>query len=189
MLRWRCHGVALAAGDAGAARQLRPAAGRSVYLQIVKTDFPIPAGKGDSAIARDLEISRSRGKVVDRNGEVLAISTPMKSIWAIPPTPASTASRRRNWRRFSTSTPRAVAPAGQRQGLRLSATSRSRQVAGARAGALKLPGIHQNQEYRRYYPTGEMTAHMVGFTPVSTTRAGRSNRLREEPGRSPAAAA
>jgi cell division protein FtsI (penicillin-binding protein 3) len=56
--------------------------GRSFYLQVVNNDFL--QEKGESRYRRDLEISASRGKVTDRNGEVLAISTPMKSIWAIP---------------------------------------------------------------------------------------------------------
>ena len=56
--------------------------GRSFYLQMVNTDFL--QEKGESRYRRDLEISASRGRVSDRNGDVLAISTPMKSVWAIP---------------------------------------------------------------------------------------------------------
>ena len=56
--------------------------GRSFYLQIINNDFL--QEKGESRYRRDLEISASRGKVTDRNGDVLAISTPMKSVWAIP---------------------------------------------------------------------------------------------------------
>ena len=56
--------------------------GRSFYLQILNNDFL--QEKGDSRYRRDLEISASRGRVVDRHGDVLAISTPMKSVWAVP---------------------------------------------------------------------------------------------------------
>ncbi len=56
--------------------------GRSFYLQIINTDFL--QEKGESRYRRDLEVSASRGRIADRHGDVLAISTPMKSVWAIP---------------------------------------------------------------------------------------------------------
>lgn len=56
--------------------------GRSFYLQVLNEDFL--QEKGESRYLRDLEISASRGRIADRNGDVLAISTPMKSVWAIP---------------------------------------------------------------------------------------------------------
>jgi cell division protein FtsI (penicillin-binding protein 3) len=66
--------------------------GRSFYLQVLNNDFL--QEKGESRYRRDLEISASRGRISDRNGDVLAVSTPMKSVWAIPAdarlTPAQT---------------------------------------------------------------------------------------------------
>ena len=56
--------------------------GRSFYLQVLNEDFL--QEKGESRYRRDLEISASRGRISDRHGDVLAVSTPMKSIWAIP---------------------------------------------------------------------------------------------------------
>ncbi|MGE5769048.1 MAG: penicillin-binding protein 2, partial [Betaproteobacteria bacterium] len=56
--------------------------GRGFYLQIVNTDFL--QEKGESRYRRDIEVSASRGKIIDRNGDMLAVSTPMKSVWAIP---------------------------------------------------------------------------------------------------------
>ena len=56
--------------------------GRAFYLQIVNNDFL--QEKGESRYRRNIEISASRGRIADRHGDVLAISTPMKSIWAIP---------------------------------------------------------------------------------------------------------
>jgi cell division protein FtsI (penicillin-binding protein 3) len=57
--------------------------GRAFYLQVLNNDFL--QEKGESRYRRDIEISASRGRIADRHGDVLAISTPMKSIWAIPP--------------------------------------------------------------------------------------------------------
>ena len=56
--------------------------GRSFYLQVINNDFL--QEKGESRYRRDIEVSALRGKIVDRNGDMLAVSTPMKSIWAIP---------------------------------------------------------------------------------------------------------
>src|SRR5262245_25897899 len=57
-------------------------AGRSVYLQSVKTGFL--QEKGEARYARVLDIPATRGRILDRNGDALAISTPVKSVWAIP---------------------------------------------------------------------------------------------------------
>src|SRR5205814_1360602 len=55
---------------------------RSMYLQALKTDFL--QEKGEARYSRVLEIPATRGRVLDRNGEALAVSTPVKSVWAIP---------------------------------------------------------------------------------------------------------
>lgn len=138
--------------------------GRSFYLQVINNDFL--QEKGESRYRRDIEVSASRGRITDRNGEVLAISTPMKSIWAIPSDV-----------KLAPDQSRALAQLldlDQRELNRKLATDRNfvflqRQIppdAADRIAALKLAGIHQEKEYRRYYPSGEMTAHIVGFTGV-----------------------
>ena len=138
--------------------------GRSFYLQILNNDFL--QEKGDSRYRRDLEISASRGRVVDRHGDVLAISTPMKSVWAVPADAKLTPEQLRQLS--------GLVELDQKELSRKLASEKSfiflqRQVppdAAEKLAALKLPGIGQSKEYRRYYPTGEMTAHMVGFTGV-----------------------
>ncbi|KAF7599280.1 MAG: cell division protein [Candidatus Dactylopiibacterium carminicum] len=138
--------------------------GRAMYLQGVNQEFL--QRKGESRYARTLELPATRGKVVDRHGDTLATSTPVKSIAAIPDmaqlSPAqviqlakvlevepSDINRRLSSGRDYVYLARAVAP----------------DVAEA-ALALKLPGIQAQDEYRRYYPAGEMVAHMVGFTNI-----------------------
>jgi cell division protein FtsI (penicillin-binding protein 3) len=138
--------------------------GRSVYLQIVNTDFL--QEKGESRYRRDLEISASRGKVTDRNGDVLAISTPMKSIWAIPADARLTAQQSQQLAKALDAEPKDLArKLASDKGFVYLQRQVSPEVAD-RIAALKLPGIYQNKEYRRYYPTGDMTAHIVGFTGV-----------------------
>ena len=138
---------------------------RGFYLQVINNDFL--QEKGDSRYRRDIEVSASRGKIIDRNGDMLAVSTPMKSIWAIPGDAR-------------------VMPLTQKQQLAALLEMDVRELDGKlasdktfvfvkrqvppetaeRIAALKLPGVHNEKEYRRYYPTGDMTAHIVGFTGV-----------------------
>jgi cell division protein FtsI (penicillin-binding protein 3) len=138
--------------------------GRSFYLQIINNDFL--QEKGESRYRRDLEISASRGKVTDRNGDVLAISTPMKSVWAIPSDARLTGSQQQQLAKLLDMD---VKELSRRLASDKGFAWLQRQVppeVADQVAALKLPGIHQNKEYRRYYPTGDMTAHIVGFTGV-----------------------
>jgi cell division protein FtsI (penicillin-binding protein 3) len=139
-------------------------AGRAFYLQAVNNDFL--QEKGESRYRRDLEISASRGKVTDRNGKVLAISTPMKSIWAIPVDAKLNSQQTQQLAKALDADPKEMArKLASDKGFVYLQRQVSPEVAD-RVAALKLPGIYQNKEYRRYYPTGDMTAHMVGFTGV-----------------------
>jgi cell division protein FtsI (penicillin-binding protein 3) len=138
--------------------------GRSFYLQVLNNDFL--QEKGDSRYRRDLEISASRGRIVDRHGDVLAISTPMKSVWAIPADAHLTPQQSKQLAAL-------LEMDGKELARRLASDKPfvflKRQLppdVGERISALKLPGIGEDKEYRRYYPSGEMTAHMVGFTGV-----------------------
>lgn len=138
---------------------------RGFYLQVINNDFL--QEKGESRYRRDIEVSASRGKIVDRNGDMLAVSTPMKSIWAIPS----------DAREMPVEQKRQLAELLEMSVREIDAKFASdktfafvkRQVppeTADRIAALKLPGIHQEKEYRRFYPAGEMTAHIVGFTGV-----------------------
>ncbi len=139
--------------------------GRAFYLQGFEYGFL--QAKGESRYSRVLEVSANRGRILDRNGEALAVSTPVKSIWAIPEDVV--ASRDELGRLAS-----ALEMSEDDVRKRLAGQGRDfvyikRQIppeAAERVAALGLAGIHQNQEFRRYYPGGEVTAHAVGFTNV-----------------------
>ena len=140
-------------------------AGRSVYLQSMHTVFL--QGKGEARYARVLEVPATRGRVVDRNGDALAISTPVKSVWAIPDDVKATP-------RQLASLAALLSLDARELGRKLSEAEREfvylkRQIppeAAARVAELAIPGIHQQSEYRRYYPGGETMAHVIGFTGV-----------------------
>ncbi len=139
--------------------------GRSVWLQAVKTGFL--QERGEARYSRVLEVPATRGRILDRRGDALAISTPVKSIWAIPEDVKAT--------------PAQLGQLGQLLGVeprelerKLTGASRDfvylrRQIppeTAARVAELGIPGLYQQREFRRYYPGGETTAHVVGFTGV-----------------------
>ncbi|MBK1680800.1 peptidoglycan D,D-transpeptidase FtsI family protein [Rhodocyclus tenuis] len=138
--------------------------GRAFYLQVLNNDFL--QEKGDSRYRRDLEISASRGRIADRNGDVLAVSTPMKSVWAIPADAKLTPEQTQQLARLLEANPKDLS---RKLASEKSFVYLHRQIppeVAEKIAALKLPGVGQNTEYRRYYPTGEMTAHLVGFTGI-----------------------
>ena len=138
--------------------------GRSFYLQVLNDDFL--QKKGDSRYRRDLEISASRGRISDRHGDVLAVSTPMKSIWAIP---AEARLVPEQAQRLAGLLEMDIKELSRRLGSDKGFVFLKRQLppeTGDKVAALKLPGIGQDREYRRYYPAGEMTAPLVGITDV-----------------------
>ena len=140
-------------------------AGRAVYLQAVNTDFL--QMKGESRFSRVLEVPATRGRILDRNGEAVAISTPVKSIWAIPGDVQASPAQVK-----SLATLLNVDPAELQK--KFSDTTRDfvylkRQIPpeqAERIAELGLPGIYSQREYRRYYPGGDGMAHVIGFTGV-----------------------
>lgn len=138
---------------------------RGFYLQVINNDFL--QEKGDSRYRRDIEVSASRGKIIDRNGDMLAVSTPMKSIWAIPGDARTMDATQKQ--QLAALLEMSVRELDGKIASDKTFVFVKRQVppeTASRIAALKLPGVHDEKEYRRYYPTGDMTAHIVGFTGV-----------------------
>ena len=142
--------------------------GRAAYLQGMNHDFL--QAKGESRYSRVIEIPANRGRILDRNGEALAVSTPVKSIWAIPDEVQFEAKQLEALAKFLDMQPREVR-------RRLDVTDRDfvyikRQVppeVADRIAELRIRGVFQSREYRRYYPGGEVMAHVLGFTGVDDT--------------------
>jgi len=156
---WRARFVLAALLAAFAALTLR-----ALYLQALKTDFL--QEKGDARYSRVIDIPATRGRVLDRSGDALAVSTPVKSIWAIP---ADVELSREQRRKLSALLNMDSVELGKKLGSSKDFVYLKRQVSPDTAHAiatLAIPGVYQHPEYRRYYPGGEVTAHVLGFTGV-----------------------
>ena len=127
---WRSHFLVAVVGLAFAGLL-----GRALYVQVIATDFY--QKQGEARYVHTIELPASRGRINDRNGQVLAASVAVPSIWVIPKE-VDTA-----WL--------------QRQADDSTA---------AQIKALGLKGVFQDREYKRKYPEGEAAAHVVGFTNV-----------------------
>ena len=139
---------------------------RAVYLQVIDQDFL--EKQGDARILRTAKLSANRGMVLDRNGEALAVSTPVDTIWADPrklaqvpqefPRLAKALDRDPQW------LARRVTSSLDREFIYLVRHMRPQDA--AKVKALDIPGVETMREYRRYYPAGEVTGHLLGFTNV-----------------------
>ncbi|MDA0992816.1 MAG: penicillin-binding transpeptidase domain-containing protein [Proteobacteria bacterium] len=139
---------------------------RAVQLQVFNKDFL--NHQADSRHLRTERISAHRGAITDRNGEPLAISTPVDSVWANPKELAAAADRVPELARLldldAELLIRRMTRSMDKEFLYLKRhlnPELAHQVM-----ALKLPGVNSLREYRRYYPAGEVTGHLVGFTNV-----------------------
>jgi len=138
---------------------------RALWLQGLSTQFL--QKQGEARYARTLELPATRGKIMDRNGQVLASSVPVKAIWAIPDDVLQAPPEKI----------RALAAL-----LEMSETELRRKLDSDRnfvylkrqvemdvadkIAALKIDGIDTRKEYKRFYPQGEVMTHVVGFTNV-----------------------
>jgi cell division protein FtsI (penicillin-binding protein 3) len=139
---------------------------RAVNLQLV--DHGFLAREGDARFSRVLDIAAHRGMISDRYGEPLAVSTPVDSLWVNPgelalatdQIPRLAASLKLDPLELT----RRVTSNLDREFLYL---ARHRQPAEAeQIKALQIPGVYSSREYRRYYPAGEVTGHLLGFSNV-----------------------
>ncbi|MDN6319018.1 MAG: penicillin-binding protein 2 [Marinobacter sp.] len=139
---------------------------RLVDLQVVDNDFL--RKQGDVRTIRVEAIDAHRGVVTDRYGEPLAVSTPVQTLWANPSETDPDEPRLTNLARLLD-----IGEARLRERL---ATYAGREFIylrrkiqpglATKVMSLDIPGVYTRQEYRRYYPAGEVTAHVVGFTNI-----------------------
>ena len=139
---------------------------RAVDLQLNHKEFL--QNQGDARHLRVVEINATRGRVVDRNHQPLAISTPVDSVWVNPQQLSEDPERWPVLLELLDLEPnylqRVLAERVEREFVYLKRHV-DPEVAKLVAD-LGLAGVHMQREYRRYYPTGEVAAHVVGFTNV-----------------------
>ncbi|RKP51203.1 peptidoglycan D,D-transpeptidase FtsI family protein [Trinickia fusca] len=124
--------------------------------------------QGDSRYRRTIELAATRGKILDRNGLVLATSLPVRAIWAIPESvPDDLGADKLNALSSLLGMPSAELRAKLSGDKTFVYVKRQVPVDVAdKVIALGVPGIYQRDEYKRFYPEGEITAHLIGFTNV-----------------------
>ncbi|HGY9624739.1 penicillin-binding protein 2 [Pseudomonas putida] len=137
---------------------------RIIDLQVVDRDFL--KGQGDARSLRHIPIPAHRGLITDRNGEPLAVSTPVTTLWA---NPKEMQASRERWPQLAA----ALGQNPQQLADRLTQQAGKEFIylvrgltpeQGQQVLDLKVPGVYGMEEFRRFYPAGDVTAHMVGFT-------------------------
>lgn len=136
--------------------------GRALYIQVLGNDFF--QKQGEIRFTRNLDLPASRGRILDRNGQILAVSVPAPSVWAIPKDFEADRSQRRQLAKALGMTPAELDERLQRHPNFVWLRRQVEEQVGKDVAALGLKGVHQVREYKRKYPEGESAAHVVGST-------------------------
>lgn len=138
--------------------------GRAAWVQIIDNDFYLQ--QGASRYERRIELQANRGRILDRNGELLASSVPTPSLWAIPKdlkaTPAQLSQLARLLDMPLADLNKRLASSPNFVWLRRKVDDSVAQD----VAALKIKGVYELREWKRQYPEGEAAAHIVGFTNI-----------------------
>ncbi|MDO9285025.1 MAG: penicillin-binding protein 2 [Aquabacterium sp.] len=137
--------------------------GRAAYIQLIGPEYF--QKEGEKRYAHSLEVPATRGRVLDRGGQLLATSVPVPSVWAIPKDFKATPEQRQQLIKL-------LGMDAREFEQRLGSGSANfawlrRQIdtdTWTQIAALGIKGLYQTREYRRRYPEGESAAHVVGFT-------------------------
>ncbi|HJE28457.1 MAG TPA: penicillin-binding protein 2 [Pseudomonas nitrititolerans] len=139
---------------------------RIVDLQVLDQEFL--KGQGDARSVRHIPIPAHRGLITDRHGEPLAVSTPVTTLWG---NPRELQAARARWPELaealgqdSATLTKRLQEQAEREFIYLVRGLTPQQ--GQRVLDLKIPGVYEQEEFRRFYPAGEVAAHVVGFTDI-----------------------
>ncbi len=139
---------------------------RAINLQVVDTEFL--QGQGEARYLREVKVPTRRGNILDRNGEPLAVSTPVDSVWVNP---------KELLQSPGDIEPLAAVLGVEAEEIERRLTQRSEREfvwlrrrlhpdVAAEIESLGLHGVFLQKEYRRFYPAGEVTSHVIGFTNI-----------------------
>lgn len=139
---------------------------RMYDLTIMDRQFLL--GQGDARSLRFIDVPAYRGMIIDREGAPLAVSTPVQSVWINPKTFSPDRAQLSKLVQLlgisSAQLSKRVTDAQEREFVYL-----QRQLPpmlAKKIEALKIPGVNFQEEFKRYYPEGESTAQLIGFTNV-----------------------
>ncbi len=150
---------------AGIALAFAGLAGRAAYIQVFGNEFF--QRQGEVRFARTLELPANRGRILDRNGLILASSVPAPSIWAIPEdVEASRAQLAELARLLEMPLADLSKKLGDDDKTFVWLKRQVDEPVAQKIQALGIKGVYQRKEYKRQYPEGETVAHVVGFTNV-----------------------
>jgi cell division protein FtsI (penicillin-binding protein 3) len=138
---------------------------RGIYLQSLHKEFL--QKKGDARYSRALVLQAHRGKITDRNGELLAISSPVESVWLSPPDVEMNKKQKillANLLKIKVKDIDKKIANREREFVYLK--RRISPELAAKVMSLKISGVFLQREYKRFYPAGDVTAHLVGFTGI-----------------------
>ena len=140
-------------------------AGRAAYIQVIDNAFF--QRQGEVRFARTLELPANRGRILDRNGLILATSVPAPSIWA---SPEDVDRDKDGLQRLAKLLDMPLAELNKKlENEDKTFVWLKRQVdepVARQIAALNIKGVYARKEYKRQYPEGESVAHVVGFTNV-----------------------
>jgi len=139
---------------------------RAVDLHVFNKEFL--QSQGNARYMRTMPVAAHRGVITDRHGEPLAVSTPVDSVWI---NPAEFLTARTSWnkltRLLSLKTDKVERLVLQRKKREFVYLKRHiRPDLAEQIAALNIAGVYLQREYRRYYPAGEVAAHVLGFTNI-----------------------
>ncbi|MGB7816210.1 MAG: penicillin-binding protein 2 [Methylotenera sp.] len=138
---------------------------RGIYLQSLHKAFL--QQKGDARYSRSLVLQAHRGKITDRNGELLAISSPVESVWASPPDVEINKQQKNALAKLlAIKTKDFDKKIANREREFVYLKRRISPELAAKVMSLEIPGVFLQREYKRFYPAGDVTAHLVGFTGI-----------------------
>ena len=139
---------------------------RAVDLHVMNKDFL--QSQGNARYMRTMPVAAHRGVITDRHGEPLAVSTPVDSVWI---NPAEFMTARTSWNKVisllslnAEKVERLVLQRAKREFVYLKRHIRPELA--EKVAALNIAGVYLQREYRRYYPAGEVAAHVLGFTNI-----------------------
>ena len=140
-------------------------AARAAYIQVVANDFF--QRQGEVRFTRTLDLPANRGRILDRNGLILASSVPSPSIWAIPEdVEIDKATLQKLAKLLEMSVADLSKKFADEDKTFVWVKRQVDESVGKQIAALKIKGIYQRKEYKRQYPEGESAVHVVGFTNV-----------------------